>query len=164
MVLVDFNAKLGSGEQSSNKNILGPHGLRTRNIRGERLLEFAFGQNLSVSNSFFYKKPHRRRTWFSPDRVTKNEIYFCLSSNKQFVTKFQVMNNIRCTSDHRPLRVVATFDHKIHRTQTIRQNIKKLDKSSLIINSEKFNLELKKTFYEKNNNRLRRHRATVQKY
>nr|XP_049696607.1 uncharacterized protein LOC126054557 [Helicoverpa armigera] len=67
IVLGDFNAKIGVRQDRDDDKIIGPHGLGTRNERGSRLLQFAFGQMLSISNSFFTKKPQRRWTWMSPD-------------------------------------------------------------------------------------------------
>ncbi|PZC76173.1 hypothetical protein B5X24_HaOG204917 [Helicoverpa armigera] len=80
IVLGDFNAKIGARQDQDDDKIIGPHGLGTRNERGSRLLQFAFGQMLSISNTFFTKKPQRRWTWMSPDGRTKNEIDFILSS------------------------------------------------------------------------------------
>lgn len=86
MVLGDFNAKLSLRLNSDDVDILGPYGLGTRNQRGIRLLKFAFGQTISICHSYFPKKRQRRWTWFSTDKITKNEIDFCLSSNKLIVS------------------------------------------------------------------------------
>ncbi|PZC87102.1 hypothetical protein B5X24_HaOG201338 [Helicoverpa armigera] len=83
LVLGDFNAKIGARQHNDDGGIIGPHGLGNRNERGSRLLQFAFGQILSISNTFFSKKPQRRWTWISPDGRTKNEIDFILSSHKR---------------------------------------------------------------------------------
>ncbi|KOB75903.1 Endonuclease-reverse transcriptase [Operophtera brumata] len=125
---------------------MGPYGLGIRNERGSRLLEFVFGQNLTLSNSFFSKKQHRRWTWFSTDGFTKNEIDFCLSSSKQIIQNVETLNRFKFSSDHRPLRTTITFNMKIHRNKMIKDTIRKLDKLTLIANKEKFNLELKNSF------------------
>ncbi|XP_050561583.1 uncharacterized protein LOC126912619 [Spodoptera frugiperda] len=146
MVIGDFNAKIGSALPSDNYNILGPHGIGHRNDRGTRLIQFASSQNLNINNTFFYKKPHRRWTWFSPDGHTKNEIDFSLSSTKQIVTNIEVLNNFKFSSDHRPLRITLSFNAKIRRIRMIQNSIKRIDKSTLIANKEYFLLELKNSF------------------
>ncbi|KAG7307560.1 hypothetical protein JYU34_007776 [Plutella xylostella] len=146
MVLGDFNAKLGKRQELDNADTLGPHGLGCRNERGTRLLQFAFGQSLKVSNSFFYKKAQRRWTWVSPDSITKNEIDFILSSNQSIVKDVSVINKFNCSSDHRPLRARVSFDIKIHRKLLFTKQIKRLNKHILIQNADHFNLELSNSF------------------
>lgn len=146
MVIGDFNAKIGSRLPSDNQSILGPHGLGSRNERGKRLIQFASNQNFNINNTFFYKKPQRRWTWFSPDGSTKNEIDFSLSSTRQIITNVEVLNNFKFSSDHRPLRITIQLNQKIQRARMIKNSIKKLDKLTLIANKERFVLELKNSF------------------
>lgn len=72
IILGDFNAKIDQREPMDNTGILGPHELGTRNDRGDRLIQFAFGQRLAVTNTFFYKKPHRKWAWTAPNPRVKN--------------------------------------------------------------------------------------------
>lgn len=76
----------------------------------------------------------------------KNEINFCLSSKKQIITNFNILNNIRFSSDHRPLHVITTFKVKINRAQMICYNIYRLAKAPLLASKDIFNLELKNSF------------------
>ncbi|KAI5640839.1 craniofacial development protein 2-like [Phthorimaea operculella] len=62
LLMGDFNAKVGIRQDSDNDAILGPHGLGLRNDRGIRLIQFAFGQNVKILNTYFPKKLHRRWT------------------------------------------------------------------------------------------------------
>ncbi|KAI5646514.1 hypothetical protein NE865_01447 [Phthorimaea operculella] len=101
---------------------------------------------LSISNSFFTKKPQRRWTWISPNGYTRNEIDFVLSSCKYILNDVGIINKINFHSDHRPLRAKLAFNFKIHRHQMIRNQIKKLCKQTLIGNSDRFDLELKNSF------------------
>ncbi|PZC78256.1 hypothetical protein B5X24_HaOG202328 [Helicoverpa armigera] len=146
MVLGDFNAKIGARQHQDDGKIIGPHGLGTRNERGSRLLQFAFGQMLSISNTFFTKKPQRRWTWISPDGKTRNEIDFILSSCKYIVKDVGIINKIKFSSDHRPLRAKLTFNFKIHRQHLFRNRIKTLNKQIILGNYEDFELELKNSF------------------
>lgn len=63
LVLGDFNAKIGIRQNLDDHKVVGPHGLGTRNERGARLLQFAFGQSLNICNTItiititFPKKP-----------------------------------------------------------------------------------------------------------
>ncbi|CAG9133292.1 unnamed protein product [Plutella xylostella] len=146
LVLGDFNAKIGIRNDSDNFDVLGPFGLGDRNERGSRLIQFAFGQRLSISNTFFYKKSQRRWTWVSPDGRTRNEIDFVLTSSKHIIKDISVINNINFSSDHRPLRAKINFNLKIHRAKCFANNIKRLDKLTLMSYQEQFNIELKNQF------------------
>lgn len=69
VVMGDFNAKLGQLEHKEYP-ITNKFGYRERNKRGERLLQFAQENNLSIMNTFFKKKSKQRWTWTSPDGNT----------------------------------------------------------------------------------------------
>ena len=56
IIMGDFNAKIGKGEQGEH---IGKYGLGNRNERGERLAEFCQEKNLAIMNTFF-KQPARR--------------------------------------------------------------------------------------------------------
>ena len=51
----DFNAKIGVRNIHTNMKCIGPFGTGNRNERGEGLLDFAEGNSLVVTNSFFSK-------------------------------------------------------------------------------------------------------------
>ena len=76
IVMGDFNAKIGEGRQNQT---MGPHGLGTRNERGDALVEWCGEKELIVTNTWF--KQHKRRlfTWKSPDEKTRNQINFILT-------------------------------------------------------------------------------------
>lgn len=95
IVIGDFNAKVGPRQDLDNYDIMGPHGLGRRNERGSRLIQFAFGQNLKISNSFFYKKPQRRWTWLSSDGKTRNEIEFTLTSDQKVIQDVGTINQFK---------------------------------------------------------------------
>ncbi|KOB79474.1 Endonuclease-reverse transcriptase, partial [Operophtera brumata] len=146
LVLGDFNAKLGTRQPNDSYPTLGQFGLGDRNVRGTRLIHFAFGQNLYIGNSFFAKKPQRRWTWVAPNRTYKNEIDFVLSSDRSIVKDVSVINKINYSSDHRPVRAKIKFNFKIHRLKHFQSKITKHSKHSLVKNSDQFNLELTNQF------------------
>jgi endonuclease/exonuclease/phosphatase family metal-dependent hydrolase len=147
LIIGDFNAKIGKRQELDDTTVVGPHGLGDRNIRGSRLMQFAFGQKFQISNSFFFKKPQRRWTWVSPNSLTTNEIDYILSSNNQIIKNIETINNIKFSSDHRPLRAKVVFNSRIYRKQLIFKSlIRKHDKNTLITHKQKFNLQLSNYF------------------
>ena len=59
VVAGDFNAKLGN---QCVPLIMGPHGYCGRNPRGDRLVEFCMGNNLTAAHSWFPKQSHHKVT------------------------------------------------------------------------------------------------------
>ena len=68
LVIGDYNAKIGAGKE--NKTV-GPHGLGTRNDRGNRLIEFATKHKVFITNTWFEQKTSARHTRTSPDDNTQ---------------------------------------------------------------------------------------------
>ena len=67
LVMGDLNAKVGKGKVG---NTVRPHGLGTRNERGERLIGWYQENNQIIVNTWFQYHPRRLYTWISPgDRV-----------------------------------------------------------------------------------------------
>lgn len=103
LVIGDFNAKIGYPKHEEHM-IMGRHGYGQRNSRGERLIQYAYENKLSVMNTYFKKRNSRKWTWISPDQNTKNEIDFILSYNPKVITNLEVLNRINFPSDHRMVR------------------------------------------------------------
>ncbi|CAG4952076.1 unnamed protein product [Parnassius apollo] len=95
----DFNAKLGTREGGELK--LGKFGVGQRNRRGLQLADFMEKEGLFMMNSFFQKRPHRKWTWSSPDRSTKNEIDFIMTTRSQLFSNVSVTARVKTGSDHR---------------------------------------------------------------
>mgnify|MGYP007007725964 CR=1 FL=1 len=51
IIMGDFKEKFGRGRVS---NVVGEHGLETRNQRRERLIRFCQEKKLLISNTFFF--------------------------------------------------------------------------------------------------------------
>ena len=99
IVMGDFNAKIGEGRQNQT---VGPHGLGTRNERGDALVEWCGEKELIVTNTWF--KQHKRRlfTWKSPDEKTRNQIDFILTNHRfrNAVRSCKTYPGADCNSDH----------------------------------------------------------------
>ncbi|XP_059045043.1 craniofacial development protein 2-like [Achroia grisella] len=100
IIMGDFNAKIGHPQPHENI-IMGKYGYGKRNKRGERLIQFAYENKLSIMNTYFIKKKSRKWMWLSPDQKTKNEIDFILSHNPKSVANIEILNNLNFPSDHR---------------------------------------------------------------
>src|SRR6476661_7368130 len=59
IVMGDFNAVVGEGKED---RVVEKFGLRKRNDRGERLIEFCKSQNLVITNTWFEQEKRRRYT------------------------------------------------------------------------------------------------------
>ena len=81
---------------------MGPHGLGTRNERGDALVEWCGEKELIVTNTWF--KQHKRRlfTWKSPDEKTRNQIDFILTNHRfrNAVRSCKTYPGADCNSDH----------------------------------------------------------------
>jgi hypothetical protein len=59
----DFNAVIGEGQVNK---IIGKHSLRTKIIRGERLINFCKQNIFLVTKTMFEVAKRRRYTWIAP--------------------------------------------------------------------------------------------------
>lgn len=79
LIIGDFNAKVGDTTMDDGiRNIVGRYGLGVRNKRGDRLIEFAANNSLTIMNTTFKHHPRRLYTWTSPGGQTRNQIDFIL--------------------------------------------------------------------------------------
>ena len=74
----DFNAKIGENLGRLNSNAIGSYGLGERNLRGDRMDDFAIENDLVIANTLFQQSKQRLYTWKSPDGNTRNQIDFIL--------------------------------------------------------------------------------------
>lgn len=103
ILLGDFNAKIGkTSDDAQLRNVIGKYGLGDRNIRGERLIQFAADNNLTIMNSVF--KHHRRRlyTWTSPGGQHRNQIDYILIKSRwrSSVQNTHTLPGADCGTDH----------------------------------------------------------------
>lgn len=107
IIMGDLNAKIGQAKPEEYP-IMKTNGYGFRNHRGQRLIDFATENKISILNTFFKKKPNRRWTWRSPNGEHKNEIDFIMSNNPGIIQNVEVLN-LNYSSDHRPVRATITL-------------------------------------------------------
>lgn len=133
-VIGDFNSKIGKKEDNTETQI-GVYGLGERNPRGDKLIQFAQGQSLKVSNTFFRKRPKDKWTWRSPDGTVKNEIDYILCDNIQVIKDVEVIKNLNFNTDHRMVRSTIQVKRKHIRNKLYKLKLPK----EIPLNDIKFN-------------------------
>ncbi|XP_073960575.1 uncharacterized protein [Choristoneura fumiferana] len=113
----DFNAQIGTPKKYES-SVTGKYGYGKRNVRGQRLIQYAQENNLKIINTMFKLKPKNRWTWISPDKNTKNEIDYIMTTKPHIISKYEVLSSFPFGSDHRLLR--ATIQLK--QTRKSRRN------------------------------------------
>ncbi|KAL1446569.1 hypothetical protein WDU94_003622 [Cyamophila willieti] len=111
VLLGDLNAKVGSERM---EDVVGPHGLGSRNERGDEFINFCIENNLIITNTWFEQKMSSRFTWTSPaNNQIKNKIdYICISRRfKNAITNSKSRPGAECGSGHVP--VVANLQLKL---------------------------------------------------
>uniref|UniRef100_A0A8R1ET93 Endo/exonuclease/phosphatase domain-containing protein n=1 Tax=Caenorhabditis japonica TaxID=281687 RepID=A0A8R1ET93_CAEJA len=98
----DFNAVVGCS--SDDLPFVGGHGTGQRSDNGDRLVNFAFSNRVSILNTIYPKRPNRKWTWISPNGKTKNEIDFILTNRREIAVDCEVYCDYLNCSDHRLLR------------------------------------------------------------
>ena len=95
----DLNAKVGN---VAEKSAVGKYGLRERNERGTRLVEFAEKHRLVICNTHFQQHPRRLYTWRSPEDIHRNQIDYILINNRyrKLVSNCHTYPVADCGSDH----------------------------------------------------------------
>lgn len=138
LILGDFNAKIGIQEEINELEI-GSFVSGMRNERGHMLINYAQENKLYIMNTFFKKPEHRRWTWQSPGGITRNEIDFIISNNRNIAMDTSVLNTICVGSDHRMVRAKIYINTKSERRKYIQNKQSQIDTN---------NLKLKKSQYQ----------------
>ncbi|XP_071842686.1 craniofacial development protein 2-like [Apostichopus japonicus] len=143
--MADLNAKVGKKEDGE-ESVIGNFGYGQRNDRGDGLVEFAISSKLKILNTFFKKKANRKWTWISPDRATKNEIDFILSSDLNIVKDVNVLNKVNIGSDHRMKIGKFPINTKLERQKLLRPKYSNINLDKLTERNHEFQLELANKF------------------
>ncbi|GFO06672.1 craniofacial development protein 2-like [Plakobranchus ocellatus] len=69
IVMGDFNAKIGKKDKHSDTQSMGPFGTGEKNVRGERLINFAEERNLIIANTLLQNSEKRMWNNQEPDRL-----------------------------------------------------------------------------------------------
>ncbi len=96
----DFNTQIGQ-RQVGEEIVMESYNYRTRNERGEYLLNFCHQHNIKIINSFFKKRSGKMWTWMSPNEVVKNQIGYLISNKSKKYFKDCGVEEFKFHSDHR---------------------------------------------------------------
>ena len=133
IVIGDFNAQIGS-ENAGVEKVMGRHGLGTRNVNGDMLVDFCVAQQLAIGGSLFPHKTCHKITWVSADGRTQNQIDHCIIQQKWRKSLRDVRNKRSADvgSDHHlvvaeiQLKTAAVRRRQSIQTRTPRFNVEKL--------------------------------------
>ena len=121
LVMGDLNTKVGEGNE---EDIVGPHGLGTRNELGEMLVNWRKGNDLMITNTWLLNHKQRKYTWVSQNSKTHNQIDYIMI-NKRFRNAVKQSNSYRgadINGDHN--LVVAKVQIRFHKLQKTKQQAK----------------------------------------
>ena len=76
LIIGDWNAVVGEGKE---EKYVGHYGLRCRNQRGEKLVEFCRRKQLCITNIWFTGKRRRRYTWANPGDSARYHIDYTMA-------------------------------------------------------------------------------------
>ena len=102
VIAADCNAQPGTRTDDDNPRTIGPHGLPTRNARGQWLRNWTSTHDLVLTNTFFEKQPHNYYTYIGPNKIPRQNCYIMVT--KEFwrtVHDCDSNNNVDLGSDHR---------------------------------------------------------------
>ena len=105
IILGDFNGQIGErrpGEESTIGNFTYHNKIRSKN--GEKIIDFAMGNNLTILNTVYRKSKKNMWTWITPDGKKKNEIDFIMTNKTRYFTNFDIINNLNFNTDHKIIR------------------------------------------------------------
>ena len=139
----DFNAKVGQKEY--DERVVGKFGLGERNVRGQRLVDFAARSNMRIMNTFFKKPNGRKWTWQGPNATVKNEIDYILATRPDTVKDINVISRVNTGSDHRPVTAKVKINTRCERVKMVKRE-KAIDRTNLFEQSEEFQVQLSNRF------------------
>ena len=101
ILIGDFNARVGTNHAKSMPEVIGKYNLGETNERGLRLLQFCSVNKYVLTKTIYKHKPNRRFTWISPDRKTKSQIDFIITSqdNKKIIKNSRSYQSADIQSD-----------------------------------------------------------------
>ena len=102
IVCGDWNGHIGS-QSTRFEEVHGGQAIGKRNTEGERILEFAFANELVVGNTWFKKKPEHLVTYQSGNAATQIDFILYRRSFRKQVSNVKVILGEVCASQHRLL-------------------------------------------------------------
>ena len=120
LLIGDLNAQICADRQGLEQAI-GPHGTATQtNDNDDRLLPVCNTNGLCIGNTYFVHKTIYKKTWRSPDSITKNEIDYIPINNRwtSGLSDVGVYGGADIGSDH-PL-LMSTYRLRLKRKKECR--------------------------------------------
>ena len=99
LICGDFNGHIGENADGF-EGVYGGHGFGTRNIEGDRILEFATANNLVVTNSCFQKRESHLITYRSGRGRSQIDYILVRKRDFKLVKNVKVVPNEECVSQH----------------------------------------------------------------
>ena len=105
----DWNAVVGDGRAGDDEQIVGPHGVGSRNERGEGLIHWASTHQISIMNTLFTKCFDEQ--WTYKNGCSRRQLDYCLinSTRASWVTDATACEDIGLGADHRTIKAILKF-------------------------------------------------------
>jgi hypothetical protein len=117
IIIGDFNAQIGP--KTTNQRYIGKFTGDTWTETGELLADFAEGNRMFITNTFFQKPAGKRWTYQSTNaNKTRHEIDFGLCSDRHMVQNIEFLSRLDVGSDHRPVRFTLNVSVKANKKRT----------------------------------------------
>ena len=105
ILMGDFNAHVGRVREGV-ETVIGAFGVGERNPEGERLLDFAVENGLSIMNTFYKHRESHKWTWYrwnSPvgEYTDKSMIDLVMTNNRRTISDRKSVPSVSLDSDHR---------------------------------------------------------------
>ena len=113
----DLNAKLGN-EQDSLMEVVGRHGLGSRNERGDMLLDWCTTLDQGITNTWFQHHYRHLYTWQSPGDGARNQIDYITINNRFRNTILPVKDYPGADGGNDQVPIVATLILKLKKLHT----------------------------------------------
>ena len=114
----DWNARVGQPLAGDDRRVLGNFAYGHRNARGQRLLDWALLQRMSILNTHFQKQPEKQWTYLKGDTKLHLDYVLCEWSKRQYCTDAKVFEEVTVGDDHRC--VAAAFRFPTHGAKNLR--------------------------------------------
>ena len=115
IVMGDLNAKVGN-EQDPLLEVIGRHGLGSRNERGAIWVDRCMTHDQVITNTWFQHHNRHLYTWKSQDDGARNQIYYITINNRfrNYILHVECYPGEDGGSDHVP--IVAILRLKLKKT------------------------------------------------
>lgn len=138
IIIGDWNGHIGS-ERTGYEDIIGPHSVGTKNVEGDRILNFAVVNRLSIMNTFFQHRDSHKWTWYRwnevrQEYVDKSMIDLVATSKKQLICDVKAVPSVSLDADHRLVvtKVRLKAPSRKSRKGYSKYDIEKLDSSVVV--------------------------------